>query len=159
MQRSTRPGIRTGRGSPVKILVLGCGRLGARLVMDAAYEGHEVAIIDNNPRAFSRLPSDLNAIVVLGTGIDEDVQRSAGVESVDTFIAVTDDDNTNIMAAQIARKVFNVKNVLLRVYDPARAETYKNLGLTVICPTRLVADVIESELPEFNLSTDFTGLK
>lgn len=142
----------------MRILVLGCGRLGARLAMDASHEGHEVAIIDNDPRAFSRLPSDLNAIVVLGTGIDEDVQRSAGIETSDTFIAVTDNDNTNIMAAQIARKVFNVENVLLRVYDPARAETYGRLGLTVICPTRLVADVIEQELPEFNLSSDLTGV-
>lgn len=143
----------------MRILVLGCGRLGARIAMDAVAEEHEVAIIDNRPRAFSRLPSDLNAIVVLGTGIDEDVQRSAGVETVDTFIAVTDNDNTNIMAAQIAKKVFNVENVLLRVYDPARAETYERLGLTVICPTRLVADVIEQELPGFKLSTNLTGLK
>lgn len=143
----------------MRILVLGCGRLGARIAMDAVAEDHEVAIIDNRPRAFSRLPSDLNAIVVLGTGIDEDVQRSAGVETVDTFIAVTDNDNTNIMAAQIAKKVFNVENVLLRVYDPARAETYGRLGLTVICPTRLVADVIEQELPGFKLSTNLTGLK
>lgn len=143
----------------MKILVLGCGRLGARIAMDAVREGHEVSIIDNSPRSFSRLPSDLNATVVLGTGIDEDVQRSAGVESVDTFIAVTDNDNTNIMAAQIARKVFTVENVLLRVYDPARAETYQRLGLTVICPTRLVADVIEQELPDFNLSDNLTGLK
>jgi trk system potassium uptake protein len=143
----------------MKILVLGCGRLGAILAMDAADEGHEVAIIDNDPRSFSRLPSDLNAVVVLGTGIDEDVQRAAGVETVDTFIAVTDNDNTNIMAAQIAQRIFNVENVLLRVYDPARAETYQRLGLTVICPTRLVADVIERELPEFNLSEHLTGLE
>jgi trk system potassium uptake protein len=142
----------------MKILVLGCGRLGARIAMDAVAEGHDVSIIDNDPRSFSRLPSDLNAVVVLGTGIDEDVQRSAGVEQVDTFIAVTDNDNTNIMASQIARKVFNVENVLLRVYDPARAETYSRLGLTVICPTRLVADVIEQELPDFNLSSSMTGL-
>jgi trk system potassium uptake protein len=143
----------------MKILVLGCGRLGARLAMDAAEEGHEVAIIDSDPRSFSRLPSDLNAVVVLGTGIDEDVQRAAGVENVDTFIAVTDNDNTNIMAAQIAQRIFNVENVLLRVYDPARAETYQRLGLTVICPTRLVADVIERELPEFNLSENLTGFE
>jgi trk system potassium uptake protein len=142
----------------MRILVLGCGRLGARIAMDAVGESHEVSIIDNDPRAFTRLPSDLDAVVVLGTGIDEDVQRSAGVESVDTFIAVTDDDNTNIMAAQIAKKVFNVTNVLLRVYDPARAETYGKLDLTVICPTRLVADVIEQELPDFNLSSSLTGL-
>ena len=127
--------------------------------MDAVQEGHEVSIIDNDPRAFSRLPADLDAVVVLGTGIDEDVQRSAGVESADTFIAVTDNDNTNIMAAQIAQKIFNVNQVLLRVYDPARAETYRHLGLTVICPTRLVADVIERELPEFTLSSDLTGLE
>ncbi len=141
----------------MKILVLGCGRLGARLAMDATSEGHEVSIIDKSPRSFSRLPSDLPAVVVLGTGIDEDVQRSAGVESVDTFIAVTDNDNTNIMAAQIAQRVFNVEHVLLRVYDPARAETYRKLGLSVICPTRLVADVIEQELPNFRLSADLTG--
>ena len=142
----------------MQILVLGCGRLGARIAMDAVAEGHQVSVIDNDPRAFSRLPSDLDAVIVLGTGIDEDVQRSAGVESVDTFIAVTDNDNTNIMAAQIAKKIFNVENVLLRVYDPARAETYRGLGLTVICPTRLVADVIEQELPDFNLSSSLTGL-
>ncbi len=142
----------------MRILVLGCGRLGARIAMDSVAEGHHVAIIDNDPRAFTRLPSDLDAVIVLGTGIDEDVQRSAGIESVDTFIAVTDDDNTNIMAAQIAKKVYNVENVLLRVYDPARAETYSELGLSVICPTRLVADVIERELPEFNLSSSLTGL-
>lgn len=143
----------------MRILVLGCGRLGARLAMDATAEGHEVAIVDKDPRSFSRLPGDLNAVIVLGTGIDEDVQRSAGVETVDTFIAVTDNDNTNIMAAQIAQKVFNVENVLLRVYDPARAETYQGLGLTVICPTRLVANVIERELPDFSLSGDMTGLE
>lgn len=143
----------------MRILVLGCGRLGARIAMDSVAAGHQVSVIDNDPRAFSRLPSDLDAVIVLGTGIDEDVQRSAGVESVDTFIAVTDNDNTNIMAAQIAKKIFNVENVLLRVYDPARAETYRDLGLTVICPTRLVADVIEQELPDFNLSSSLTGLE
>ena len=142
----------------MRILVMGCGRLGARIALDSVGEGHWVSIVDNDPRAFTRLPSDLDAVIVLGTGIDEDVQRSAGVESIDTFIAVTDDDNTNIMAAQIAKKVFNVENVLLRVYDPARAETYIGLGLTVICPTRLVADVIERELPDFNLSSSLTGL-
>jgi trk system potassium uptake protein len=142
----------------MRVLILGCGRLGARLAMDAAAEGHDVALIDKDPRSFSRLPNDLDAVVVLGTGIDEDVQRMAGVETADTFIAVTDNDNTNIMAAQIAKKVFNVDNVLLRVYDPARAETYQQLDLTVICPTRLVADVIERELPDFNLSSDLTGL-
>jgi trk system potassium uptake protein len=143
----------------MKVLILGCGRLGAILAMDAAEEGHEVAIIDKDPRSFSRLPSELDAVVVLGTGIDEDVQRMGGVETADTFIAVTDNDNTNIMAAQIAKKVFEVENVLLRVYDPARAETYQQLDLTVICPTRLVADVIERELPDFNLSSNLTGLE
>jgi trk system potassium uptake protein len=142
----------------MRILVVGCGRLGARLAMDAAAEGHEIAIVDNDPRAFSRLPTDLDAVVVLGTGIDEDILRSAGVETADTFIAVTDNDNTNIMSAQIAYRVFNVENVLLRVYDPARAETYSHLGLTVICPTRLVADVIEQELPDFKISSNMTGL-
>jgi trk system potassium uptake protein len=133
----------------MRILIVGCGRLGARLAMDATEHGHDVAIIDNNPASFRRLPRDVPAVVVLGTGIDEDVLMSASIENVDTFIAVTDNDNTNIMAAQIAQRIFNVENVLLRVYDPARADTYRQLGLTVICPTRLVADIIEQELPEF----------
>jgi trk system potassium uptake protein len=133
----------------VRIVIVGCGRLGARLVMDAAEQGHEVSIVDNDPRSFRRLPSELAAVVVLGTGIDEDVLKSARIEQADTFIAVTDNDNTNIMAAQIAQRVFSVQNVILRVYDPARADTYRQLGLTVICPTSLVADLIEAELPGF----------
>jgi trk system potassium uptake protein len=141
----------------MRILIVGCGRLGASLAIDAAEQGHRIAIIDKDPRSFSRLPADLAGQVVLGTGIDEDVQRSAGVESADAFIAVTDNDNTNIMAAQIAQRVFNVENVILRVYDPVRADTYRKLGLVVICPTRLVADLIESELPDFQLQgTGFT---
>ena len=136
----------------MNILVLGCGRLGARIAMDATEEGHQVSIIDKNPSSFRRLPADLPAVIILGTGIDEDIQRSAGVESADTFIAVTDNDNANIMAAQIAKRVFGVKNVILRVYDPERAETYRKLDLIVICPTRLVADLIEEELPDFRQS-------
>jgi trk system potassium uptake protein len=137
----------------MNILVVGCGRLGARIAMDATEEGHSVAIIDKNPSSFRRLPADIPAVIILGTGIDEDVQRSAGIETADTFIAVTENDNANIMAAQIAKRVFNVENVILRVYDPERADTYRKLDLTVICPTRLVADLVEQELPGFRQSS------
>lgn len=141
----------------MNVLVLGCGRLGARLTRDALHEGHNVSIIDKDPASFSRLPTDIQAVIVLGTGIDEDIQRSAGVESADTFIAVTDNDNTNIMAAQIAQRVFDIEHVILRVYDPVRAETYRRLGLTVICPTVMVAELVEQEIPGFHPSGAFHG--
>jgi trk system potassium uptake protein len=134
----------------VRLVIVGCGRLGARLAVEANRSGHEVAIVDNDPRSFRRLPADFPAQVVLGTGIDEDVLRSAGIELADAFIAATENDNTNIMAAQIALRVFEVDHVVLRVYDPDRAEIYRDLGLKVVCPTRLVADLMEDEIPGFH---------
>jgi trk system potassium uptake protein len=133
----------------MRLIIAGCGRLGALLAREAHAEGHQVAIVDNDPRAFRRLPVDFPAVIVLGTGIDEDVLRSAGIEQADSFIAVTDNDNTNIMAAQIALRVFGVSQVVLRVYDPNRARIYEELGLWVICPTRVVADLMQDRLPGF----------
>lgn len=130
----------------MNIIIIGCGRLGAQLAIDWSQEGHEITIVDVRPRAFSRLPQDLRATVILGTGIDEDVLRNAGIEDAGAFIAVTDNDNTNIMSAQLAQKVFGIRNVILRVYDPVRAAIYERLGMTVICTTSLVAGIIEDSL-------------
>lgn len=132
----------------MKILIVGCGRVGWRLAYDFTKQGHQVSVVDSNTRAFRRLPEKFPGRVVLGTGIDEDILRSGGIASADVFVAVTDDDNTNIMAAQIARKVYNVPKVVARIYDPVRAEIYRGLGLTVICPTTTVAGLIEREVLE-----------
>jgi len=98
-----------------------------------------VTIIDTDPRAFRRLPADFGGRTLIGTGIDEDVLRKAGIEDADAFVAVTNGDNRNIMAAQVARQVFQVPEVILRIYDPVREDTYRRLGLTTIFPTTSVS--------------------
>ncbi len=132
----------------MRIVIVGCGRVGSRVATEFAAEGHRISIVDQRQESFRRLPERFPGQLVLGTGIDEDVLRSAGIESADVFIAVTEDDNTNIMAAQIAQVVYRVPKVILRIYDPERAEVYRGLGLTVICPTRTVADMIEQQVRE-----------
>jgi trk system potassium uptake protein TrkA len=132
----------------MRIVIVGCGRVGSRVAAEFASEGHQIWIVDQRQESFRRLPERFPGQLVLGTGIDEDVLRSAGIESADVFIAVTEDDNTNIMAAQIAQVIYRVPKVILRIYDPERAEVYRRLGLTVICPTRTVADLIEEHVRE-----------
>jgi trk system potassium uptake protein TrkA len=102
-------------------------------------EGHDVAIIDSNPEAFNRLPEDFKGQTVLGTGIDVDVLKAAGIGKADAFAAVTNFDNTNIMACEVAKEIFGVKQVLARIYDPGREGMYHQLGLQTICPTTLVS--------------------
>ncbi len=130
----------------MRVVIVGCGRVGGLLAGRLSGVGHDVSVIDGDSRSFRRLPERFPGRVVLGTGIDEDVLRTAGVEQANVFVAVTHDDNTNIMAAQIARKVFGIDRVVLRIYDQARADVYRQLGLTVICPTTTVAGMIEDEV-------------
>jgi trk system potassium uptake protein TrkA len=130
----------------MRILIVGCGRVGGLLAGRLTDYGHDVSIVDAKSRSFRRLPEKFPGRVVLGTGIDEDILRTAGIEQANVFVAVTQDDNTNIMSAQIARKVFGIERVILRIYDQARAAVYRDLGLTVICPTTTVAGMIEDEV-------------
>lgn len=120
----------------MKIIILGCGRLGAHLARQLDGEGHEVIVIDRNGEAFARLGSDFRGTMVLGTGIDQDILRRAGIEDADAFVAVTNGDNTNAMASEIAKLVFKVPKVVARLYDPVREDTYHTLGLMeTVCPT------------------------
>lgn len=123
----------------MKIVILGCGRVGARLAQLMEASGHDVSIIDSDPAAFDRLPDNFNGQTVLGTGIDVDVLKSAGIATADAFAAVTNYDNTNIMACEVAKEIFGVKQVLARIYDPGREGMYHQLGLETICPTTLVS--------------------
>jgi trk system potassium uptake protein TrkA len=123
----------------MQVVILGCGRVGARLAQLMEAEGHDVAIIDSNPEAFNRLPEDFKGQTVLGTGIDVDVLKAAGIGKADAFAAVTNFDNTNIMACEVAKEIFGVKQVLARIYDPGREGMYHQLGLQTICPTTLVS--------------------
>ena len=126
-------------GCVVKVVILGCGRVGSTLARLLDSEGHQIAIIDKDSDAFRRLGSEFRGTMVVGTGIDEDVLRRAGIEEADAFAALTNGDNTNVMAAQIAKLVFKVPKVVTRIYDPIREETYRGLGLETISPTTLGA--------------------
>ena len=104
--------------------------------------GNAITVIDTDSRAFRRLPAGFAGETVIGTGIDEDVLRKAGIEEADAFIAVTNGDNRNIMAAQVARLIFEVPMVICRIYDPVREDTYRRLGLTTVCPTTTISAII-----------------
>lgn len=127
----------------MRIIVMGCGRLGVYLARQFDQEGHSVTVIDRNSDSFARLGSNFRGTLVLGTGIDEDVLRRAGIEHADAFVAVSNGDNTNAMAAEIAKLVFKVPRVVARLYDPVREDTYHTLGLMeTICPTVMAAEKI-----------------
>lgn len=123
----------------MKIVILGSGRVGARLAQLMEEDGHQISIIDSDPASLEKLPQGFHGQVVLGTGIDVDVLKSAGIAGADAFAAVTNFDNTNIMACQVAKEIFGVKKVLARIYDPGREGLYHQLGLETICPTTLIS--------------------
>lgn len=126
----------------MKVVVMGCGRVGARVASILDNNGHDVTVVDTHAEAFRRLAPDFTGDTVIGTGIDEDVLRSAGIEGAQAFIAVTHGDNRNIMASQVARQIFNVPEVITRIYDPVREDTYRRLGLTTVCPTTTISALI-----------------
>jgi trk system potassium uptake protein TrkA len=126
----------------MKVVIMGCGRVGARVASLLDQNGHDVTIIDTNSAAFKRLSPDFSGESIIGTGIDEDVLRAAGIERAHAFVAVTNGDNRNIMAAQVVRTVFHVPQVICRIYDPVREDTYRRLGLSTVCPTTTVSALI-----------------
>ena len=126
----------------MRVVIMGCGRVGARVASLLDHSGNAITVIDTDSRAFRRLPAGFGGETVIGTGIDEDVLRKAGIEDADAFIAVTNGDNRNIMAAQVARLIFEVPMVVCRIYDPVREDTYRRLGLTTVCPTTTISAII-----------------
>lgn len=130
----------------MRLVILGCGRVGSTLAATMSAGGHEVTIIDRNSEAFDRLGPDFAGRTVIGVGIDEDTLRQAGIEQADAFVAVTNGDNTNIMAVQIVREMFHVPRVLCRIYDPIRAEVYRELGIDTICVTTMAVGVLHDLL-------------
>lgn len=125
----------------MNVVIVGCGRVGSHLALQLSQEGHQVTIIDRDPSQFGRaqargvLTNDFPGNVVIGDGTDSELLRRAGIESADAFIAVTEGDNRNIMAAQIAKVVYKVPKVVCRIYDPIRERIYQKLGLQTYCPT------------------------
>ena len=130
----------------MKIVIMGCGRVGAQLASLLDADGHSVTVLDINSYSFRRLPPDFGGTALLGNGIDEEALRRAGIEEADAFVAVTQGDNRNVMAAQIAKHIFNVPKVTCRIYDPLRWELYNTLGLEAISPTTVFAQLLKEKL-------------
>lgn len=126
----------------MRMIILGCGRVGATLARMMADDNHDVTVIDQTSDAFRRLGTKFKGARIVGPGTDLDVLRRAGIEAADVFVSVTQGDNTNIMAAQIAKSVFKVPKVMTRLYDPIRAEAYQQMGIQTICTTTIAANLM-----------------
>jgi trk system potassium uptake protein TrkA len=130
----------------MKIVIMGCGRVGAQLASLLSNAGHEISMLDVDGYSFRRLPANFTGTALLGDGTDEDALRKAGIEKADAFIAVTQGDNRNIMASQIAKHIFDVPRVICRIYDPLRQELYSELGIQALSPTTIFAQLLFDEL-------------
>jgi trk system potassium uptake protein len=130
----------------MRYLIVGCGRVGSALAKLLDADGHEVIVVDENPTAFKRLGPKFRGHVVVGTGIDYDVLKRAGAATADGFVAVTDGDNRNIMAALIAHRMFKINHVVCRIYDPPRGQMYRELGIQTVIPTTVNAKLIRDSL-------------
>lgn len=126
----------------MKIIIMGCGRVGSQVSLLLVQHGHEVTVIDHDANALARLGTDFKGRVVRGLGFDKNVLLEAGVETAEGFVAASSSDNANIVAARIARNIFRVPRVVARLYDPVRAEVYQRLGLTTISSTQWGAERI-----------------
>jgi trk system potassium uptake protein TrkA len=130
----------------MKILIVGCGRVGAELSLSVSHHGHDVTIVDQNPAAFDKLGSDFRGRTVQGVAFDRDVLERAGIATTDAFAATTSSDNANIVAAKVARDIFRVPNVVARLYNPNRREVYERLGFQTVASSSWGAQRIEQLL-------------
>jgi trk system potassium uptake protein TrkA len=132
----------------MNVIVVGCGHVGSQVATLLATEGNNVAVIDKNPAAFKRLGATFNGLTLNGYGFDEDVLQQAGIAACEMFAAVTDQDNTNIMAAEVASKIYRVPRVVVRLFDAERENALLQLGLNYVCSTTAVAQMILDKLRE-----------
>ncbi|NUU20159.1 MAG: TrkA family potassium uptake protein [Streptomycetaceae bacterium] len=122
------------------IVIMGCGRVGSTLAQTLEELGHSVAVVDRDATSFRRLGAHFSGRRVTGVGFDQDTLRAAGIEEAGAFAAVSSGDNSNIIAARVARETFGVENVVARIYDPRRAEVYQRLGIPTVATVRWTAD-------------------
>jgi trk system potassium uptake protein TrkA len=142
------------------VIVVGCGRVGSELAVRLESDGHSVAVMDKNARAFRRLPDAWPGLKVVGFGFDRDDLAAAGVDRAGALAAVTSGDNTNILTARIARETFQIPNVVARIYDPRRALIYQRLGIPTVATVTWTTDqVVRRLFPDQAISeyTNATG--
>jgi trk system potassium uptake protein TrkA len=130
----------------MKVVIMGCGRVGAELATLFDREGQEVTILDIDPDSFGQLPAEFKGNRVVGNGIDQDVLQRIGLAEADAFVAVTPGDNRNVMASQMAKHIFGVPRVVCRIFDPIRQDLYHGLGLETVSPTKEVARLLKEAL-------------
>ncbi|MEN6300739.1 MAG: NAD-binding protein [Anaerolineaceae bacterium] len=135
----------------MKIIIMGCGRVGTQLAKIMSKENHDITVIDSTNEALDRLGNEFKGKIISGVGFDKDILIKAGIQMADAFAAVSASDNANIIAARIARTIFRVPRVVARIFDPQRAEIYRRLGLLTISPTvwgaeRIRELILHSEL-------------
>ncbi|MDD5691594.1 MAG: TrkA family potassium uptake protein [Candidatus Omnitrophica bacterium] len=135
------------------VIIIGCGRVGAELAKLLSGEGHDVVVIDKARDAFNRLGDTFNGLTMVGNGFDLALLKQVGIEKADALCAVTNGDNTNLISAQVAKKIFRVPKVLARVYDPQRAHIYSALGLDIISGTMLFSAMLRDKIIESRFSS------
>ncbi len=135
---------------------MGCGRVGASLARSLERKGHDVAVVDQNPEAFQRLGAEFTGRRVAGVGFDRDTLHRAGIEEAHAFAAVSSGDNSNILAARVARETFGVEHVVARIYDPDRAQVYQRLGIPTVATVRWTADQVLRRLLPQGITSEMT---
>lgn len=120
----------------LKVVIMGCGRVGSDLTVELCKAGHQVSVIDKRGTAFDRLPPGFQARQIIGLGFDRDVLEEAGIKDADAFLAVSSGDNSNIVSARVAREYYNVPHVIARINDPRRADIYERLDIPTVAPVR-----------------------
>jgi trk system potassium uptake protein TrkA len=126
----------------MRVIIVGCGRVGARAAAELDQRGEHVTVVDVNARAFNRLPQGFAGETVRGNGTDEDVVRAAGGEQADLLMALTEGDNRNALAAQLGKHTFGIPRVIAKINDPLRGEAYRAVGLETICRTIILGDAL-----------------
>jgi trk system potassium uptake protein TrkA len=134
---------------------MGCGRVGSALARSLEDRNHTVSVIDSEPDAFRRLGPDFNGDKVTGYGFDQEVLQKAGIRRADAFAAVSSGDNSNIIAARVARETFGIQKVVARIYDPGRAEVYQRLGITTVATVKWTSDQVLRRLLPAGTEPDF----
>ncbi len=148
-----RPGL--GYGSAVHVVIMGCGRVGSTLARSLEDRNHTVSVIDSEPDSFRRLGPSFNGDKVTGYGFDQAVLEKAGIRRADAFAAVSSGDNSNIIAARVARETFGIDQVVARIYDPRRAEVYQRLGITTVATVKWTADQVLRRILPAGAEPDF----
>jgi len=139
----------------VHVVIMGCGRVGSTLARSLEDRNHTVAVIDSEPDAFRRLGPGFNGDKVTGYGFDQEVLEKAGIRRADAFAAVSSGDNSNIIAARVARETFGIEKVVARIYDPGRAEVYQRLGITTVATVKWTADQVLRRVVPAGAEPDF----